>query len=215
MLKFKPKLMNNNLIIKVFFLLSVLFTSYACNKNTGDKADAATIGTDSTGLNIVYVDIDTLLSRYDLYQQRKKELEDQSKIAETALAGKIEAFQKRVARFQQDIAETQQRANNLAPVELKKLEEKFAAQQQNLGREEESLMQQRETVASELDNKLMTALNELQKNIDDYLSKFATEKGYDLVLKKGNNGSVMYGHKGLDITDEVAKGLNEGGKDKK
>lgn len=206
--------MNNNLSIKGFFLLFVIFTSYACNKNTGDQKDTAQTGIDSTRLNIVYLDIDTLLSRYDLYQQRKKELEDQSKIAETALAGKIEAFQKRVARFQQDIAATQQRANNLAPVELKKLEEKFAAQQQNLGREEESLMQQRETVASELDNKLVTALNELQKNIDDYLSKIAAEKGYDLVLKKGNNGSVMFGQKELDITEEVAKGLNEGTKAK-
>jgi len=207
--------MISNLNFTAIFSLFLILTFYSCDKNAANKVGTATSASDSTGLNIVYVDIDTLLSKYDLYQQRKKELEDQSKIAETALAGKIEAFQKRVARFQQDIAETQQRANNLAPVELKKLEEKFAVQQQNLGREEESLMQQRETVASELDNKLMTALNELQKNIDDYLNQVAVEKGYDFVLKKGNNGSVMYGNKGLDITEEVAKGLNENSKSKK
>lgn len=207
--------MIKNLSIKGIFSLLIILALYSCDQKTVNTAATTASAGDSASLHIVYVDIDTLLSKYDLYQQRKKELEDQSKIAETALAGKIEAFQKRVARFQQDIAATQQRANNLAPVELKKLEEKFAMQQQNLGKEEESLMQQRETVASELDNKLMVALQELQKNIDDYLNKVAAEKGYDFVLKKGSNGSVMYGNKGLDITEEVAKGLNESSNNKK
>ncbi len=41
---------------------------------------------------IVYIDIDTLLNKYNLYLDKKSELEGQSKTAEKALAGKIEAF---------------------------------------------------------------------------------------------------------------------------
>ena len=85
---------------------------------------------DSTGLNIVFIDLDTLLENYDLYLEKKGQLEEQSKSAEKALAGKIEAFQKRAQKFQAEVMEIQQKANTIAPVELKKLEEKFGKQQE-------------------------------------------------------------------------------------
>lgn len=67
------------------------------------------------------------------------------------MAGKIEAFQKRVAKFQQELAQIQQNAANIAPVDLKKMEEKYGQQQQNLAKEEEALMKQRDNAAMDLD----------------------------------------------------------------
>jgi len=193
--------------IFLFFTLSFLI---AC-KNGKENTQAINTTSNNTEVTekIVFVDLDTLLAKYDLYQTKKTELEEQSKSAEKALAGKIEAFQKRVAKFQQEVVEIQQKANTIAPVELKKLEEKFAKQQENLGKEEEALMRQRESAASDLDKKLMETQKELQKKIDDYLEKIAQEKGYSLVLMKGSGGSVMYGHSSIDITTETIKTLNE------
>jgi outer membrane protein len=182
----------------------------ACNKPaSSDAAPATTSSTDTNTDKIVFIDIDTLLSKYNLYLDKKAELEGQSKTAEKALAGKIEAFQKRLGKFQQDVVEIQQRANTIAPVELKKMEEKFGQQQQNLAKEEESLMKQRDNAAIELEDKLLETQKDLQKKIDDYLDKLAEEKGYDLVLMKGSSGSVMFGKASLDITLETVKRLNE------
>ena len=89
------------------------------------------------------------------------------------------------------------------------MEEKFGQQQQNLAKEEESLMKQRDNAAIELEGKLLETQKDLQKKIDDYLDKLAEEKGYDLVLMKGSTGSVMYGKATLDITEETVKRLNE------
>jgi outer membrane protein len=182
----------------------------ACNKPATTEATPTASTTTETGADkIVFIDIDTLLSKYNLYLDKKSELEGQSKTAEKALAGKIEAFQKRLGKFQQDVVEIQQKANTIAPIELKKMEEKFGQQQQNLAKEEESLMKQRDNAAIELEGKLLETQKDLQKKIDDYLDKLAEEKGYDLVLMKGSTGSVMYGKATLDITEETVKRLNE------
>jgi len=190
----------------VVFLTGILIS--ACNKPaTTDSAPAA--NTNAGGDKIVYIDIDTLISKYNLYIDKKSELEAQSKTAETALAGKIEAFQKRVGKFQQELAQIQQNAASIAPVELKKMEEKYGQQQQNLAKEEESLMKQRDNAAMDLDKKLQETQKDLQDKIDVYLSKIGEEKGYDFVLMKGAGGGVMFGRKALDITESTLKQLND------
>ena len=105
--------------------------------------------------------------------------------------------------------EIQQKANTIAPVELKKLEEKFAAQQQNLAKEEEALMKQRENSAMDLEKKLLETQKDLQEKLDLYLAKVAEQKGYEFVLMKGSGGSVMFGKNSLDITIETVDELNK------
>jgi outer membrane protein len=157
---------------------------------------------------IVYVDIDTLLSKSELYKVKKTELENQSKVAEKALAGKIQAFQTRLQQFQKEVADIQQKAPSIAPVELKKMEEQYAQKQMTLAKEEEALYTQRDNAALDLEKKLMVAQEDIKKNIDEYLEKLAKEKGYDLILIKGATGAVMYGNPRMDITNLVVQQLN-------
>ena len=189
----------------VFMVLLVLFSCKEQKVNVPPKTNAG----NAESLSIVYIDLDTLLEKYDLYKEKKEQLESQSKSAEQALGGKIDAFQKRAQKFQTEVMEIQQKANSIAPVELKKLEEKFGKQQESLAREEDALVKQRESVAIELEKKLLETQNEIQKTLDEYLAKIAKEKGYALILKKGNLGGVMYGDEGLDITLETAEALNK------
>ncbi len=194
----------------IWSLVLVVLTIASCKKE--DKVapmpsagDVPAVG----GVKIVYVNLDTLLEGYDLFQEQKKTLETQSTAAEKTISSKIEAFQKRLAKFQRDVYETQQRAQNIPPVELKALEEKFAAQQDNLATEEQSLMKQREEAAMALDKKLVELQAKLKSNIDNYLAKVAAEKGYDYVLIKGSAGGVLFGKEELDITKAAIQAINE------
>ncbi len=200
--------MNNSLKL-LTFIAFVGLVFLACNKPAQTTPTGSVSESDGSSLKVVYINIDTLLSKYNLYLDKKSDLEGQSKTAEKALAGKIEAFQRRLAKFQQEVVDIQQKANTIAPVELKKMEEKYAQQQQNLAKEEESLMKQRDNAAMDLDKQLQLTQKDLQDKIDDYLAKIAEEKGYDLVLMKGSTGSVMYGRATLDITEETVKRLND------
>ncbi|MBK9149512.1 MAG: hypothetical protein IPM26_00315 [Saprospiraceae bacterium] len=109
----------------VVMLLVLTVTLISCKQPSGEIANSGTQASEdkSAAPRIVFLNIDTLLSKYDLYLDKKKELEEQAKSAEKALAGKLEAFQRRIGKFQQEVAEIQQKANTIAPVELKKLEE--------------------------------------------------------------------------------------------
>ncbi|MBP6398416.1 MAG: OmpH family outer membrane protein [Saprospiraceae bacterium] len=194
----------------VALVLMGLTTLVSCKKE--EKAAALpTAGEVTTvgGVKIVYVNIDSLLEGYDLYQEQKKSLETQSSNAEKSIASKIEAFQKRLAKFQRDVYETQQKAQNIPPIELKALEQKFAAQQNNLATEEQSLMKQRDEAAQALDKSLNDLQAKLKSNIDNYLAKVAAEKGYDYVLIKGSAGGVLFGKDELDITKAAIAAMNE------
>ena len=140
----------------------VLMMLISCNGNkpvTPAANDNA--GASSANPKIVFVNIDTLLSRYNLYIDKKADLEAQSKVAEKSLAGKLEAFRRRAAQFQQEIAAIQQKANTIAPVELKRMEERYARQQQDLMKEEESLLKQRDNAALDLDKQLQETQKDL------------------------------------------------------
>ncbi|MBK8515779.1 MAG: OmpH family outer membrane protein [Saprospiraceae bacterium] len=200
-MNFKSKIVSSSFVLCLFYI--------SCNKPSEQANKVVAAAEGETSVKIVYINIDTLLSKYNLYLDKKSDLEAQSKVAEKSLAGKLEAFRKRAAKFQQDVAEIQQKANTIAPVELKKIEERYGRQQQDLVREEESLMKQRDNSALDLDKQLQATQKDLQEKIDVFLSKVADEKGYDLVLMKGSTGSVMYGRNTIDITDDTVKRLNE------
>lgn len=188
-------------------MMGILLIS--CDKPAQQSEQVSTNTNSDQVSRIVYIDIDTLLNKYDLYKDRKASLEEQSKAAESSLGSKIEAFQKRVAKLQQEFGQAQQNAANIAPIDLKKLEDKFNQQQQNLAKEEESLMKQRDNAARDLDSKLQVLQIDLQEKIDQHLEKVAEEKGYDFVLMRGSGGSVMFGRASLDITEETLTILND------
>ena len=91
---------------------------------------------------------------YDLYKERKAQLEAEGKKAEQNIGGKIQAFQKKIEAFQRKVMETQQKAQDIAPVELKKLESAFAQEQQKLAAEEASLAKQKDEAGLALEKKL-------------------------------------------------------------
>lgn len=194
-------------IFSMISMMGILLIS--CDKPAQQSEQVSTNTNSDQVSRIVYIDIDTLLNKYDLYKDRKASLEEQSKAAESSLGSKIEAFQKRVAKLQQEFGQAQQNAANIAPIDLKKLEDKFNQQQQNLAKEEESLMKQRDNAARDLDSKLQVLQIDLQEKIDQHLEKVAEEKGYDFVLMRGSGGSVMFGRASLDITEETLTILND------
>jgi outer membrane protein len=47
------------------------------------------------------------------------------------------------------------------------------------------------------------------KQINSYIEQYAKDNGYDLILGTTNEGSLRYGHKAIDITEDVTDALNK------
>lgn len=198
-------------IKNLLFLISALVVFSACNNpgSTGVQTGNVEKRVSHSSLNIVFIDLDTLLAKYDLYNESKATLEAQASIAEKEIGKQLESFQKRVETFQKEVMQIQQNADNIAPVELQKLSDKYAKQQKALENEEQSLLKQREEAARALETNLAELQADLKKSIDDYLEKIANERGYDFILSKGSVGGVLYGNQTLDITQEAIDAINK------
>lgn len=143
---------------------------------------------------IAYVHSDSLLSNYDFMKEIQKELGE--------LTEKYEKeYQNRAQGLQNEINDFQRTAQNLTVAQGQALEENLMKKQQNLRMYQEDLGRKLRTKEAELNN-------DLYKTISDYLKVYGDANNLQLVLTYSRGSDVLYANEGLEITNEVIKGLN-------
>lgn len=196
------------------FKLSTLATAVALvsvmascqnKENTPASGTATKTTTESVKNNepIVYVNSDSLLTKYEYFKDLKVKLDTKSKAAQTDLAAKQQAFQREVAQYQQQ--------QNTLPADQR------AATEQRLARKQQELQAYQQNAGAALQDEQAKEQETLYNKIADYLKVYAKDKGFKMVLtyQKGNS-AILYADPALDVTSEVIVGLNEGYKaDKK
>ena len=183
-------------------LVSVLT---ACgDKETKTDAPATKTSTTVTAEDkIVYVNSDSLLTKYQYAKDITAKMETKGKAAESDLVAKGQAFQREVQQYQAQ-------ANSLAA-------DQRAATEQRLQRKDQELKAYQQNAGAALQNENAKEQEALYNKIADYLKTYSKSKGYKMVLtySKGN-ANVLFADESLDVTNAVVKGLNDAyAKDKK
>jgi len=183
-------------------LVSVLT---ACGNK--DSKTEATPKTSSTAVaadeKIVYVNSDSLLTKYEYFKDIKSKMETKSKAAESDMAAKGQAFQREVQQYQQQ--------QNTLPADQR------AATEQRLARKQQELQAYQQNAGSALQNEQAKEQEALYNKVAEYLKGYAKTKGYKMVLtySKGNS-AILFADESLDVTSAVIVGLNAAyAKDKK
>jgi len=150
----------------------------------------------STSEKIVFVNSDSLLTKYQYFKDLKVKLDAKSKTAQTDLAAKQQAFQREVAQYQQQ--------QNTLPADQR------AATEERLGRKQQELQAYSQNAGAALQNEQATENEKLYDKVAHYLKSYAKGKGYKMVLtySKGNS-AILFADESLDVTSEVIVGLNE------
>lgn len=183
-------------------LVSVL-TACGDKESKTDTADTKTETAVTAADKIVYVNSDTLLSKYQYAKDITAKMESKGKAAESDLVAKGQAFQREVQQYQAQ-------ANSLAA-------DQRAATEQRLQRKDQELKAYQQNAGAALQNENAKEQEALYNKIADYLKTYSKSKGYKMVLtySKGN-ANVLFADESLDVTNAVVKGLNEAyAKDKK
>jgi len=184
-------------------LVSVM-ASCQNKENASTSGTAAKTSTASVKDNepIVYVNSDSLLTKYEYFKDLKVKLDAKSKAAQTDLGSKQQAFQREVAQYQQQ--------QNTLPADQR------ASTEERLSRKQQELQTYQQNAGAALQNEQATEQEKLYNKIADYLKIYAKEKGFKMVLtyQKGNS-AILYADPALDVTSEVIVGLNEGYKSDK
>ncbi|WP_448703012.1 OmpH family outer membrane protein [Mucilaginibacter sp. AW1-3] len=189
------KLVSN--FTKLAVAVAIAATVTACNNQpkTDTKASAPAVATPEKA-EVVYVNQDTLLSKYDYAKDMRSRLEAKGKTAQADLQSKGEAFQREYIDYQKT-------AGTLSA-------DQRAATEQRLQRKNQELQAYKENATAQFQNDQAGEGNKLYDKIADFTKAYAKEKGYKLVLTFSKaNPTVLYGDPSLDVTADVIKRLND------
>ncbi|WP_316736377.1 OmpH family outer membrane protein [Pedobacter aquatilis] len=182
------------------FATAALITAFsACQnkdaKSTETKKTDSTTTAASADEKIVFVNSDSLLTKYDYFKDLKVKFEGKSKNAQADMQAKGQAFQREVNQYQQS-------AQTLSADQRKSTEERLARKQQEL-------QTYQQNAGGALQNEQAVENEKLYDKVAAYLKVYAKDKGYKMVLtySKGNS-AILFADESLDVTAEVIKGLN-------
>ncbi len=191
-----------NLILLVGLVLLYVFHFTGIGAKGGKSlanADAkAPVAVSEGGLKVAYINTDSLMEKYQYAKDVEKQLKDFQTAKENSYKQQMTQFQKDYQAYVQSGGEgltlTQQQAKE------KELNDR-AQRLQSLEAEYAQQIQER-------------TLNE-SKRMTDAIYNFIREynaqnQQFDLILARSYTSSpILYGNEGMDITEEIIKGLNE------
>lgn len=190
--------LNVILIIAVAVLFVFQFTSFSLKtEEAGQKEETRQLPEEIEGqLNVAYVNIDSLLSGYDMYLDKQEEFVEEQTNSQAEL-------QSRSRELQEEVQSLQEKVNKGLITRAK-----ARMIQQNLGQKEQQLYQLRSSMSSELAEKEQIIYRQVLDNVMNYLDEYAKENGYHYILSFSFGGPILYTDERLEVTQEVLKGLN-------
>ncbi len=180
----------------VLFIAVALLYIDRFSGNSGAKEQNSQVSTGSNG-DIVYINIDSLLNSYDLYNELKTSLIQEQQNLEASLNSKSKAYQRKAMEFQQKVEKrlvTQAQAEEM---------------QQQLMNEQQSLLQLKDQLTMQLAEKEQTMNKQIFDRVTSYLKKYNKDGKHKIILGNTMGSNVLEADSNLDITNAALKGLNE------
>lgn len=181
----------------LFFAAIAALSMTACNKSGSNSADNGAEAEEGTGARIAYVELDTLMSQYQLYKDYSELLNRKGNNIQKTLAKKQRTLEQHAAAMQ------------------KKYENNGFTTRDELERAQNNIQKEQNELA-ELADRLNQDFNEEQARINDeardsiqaFLKVYNKTKNYDYVMVKAGD-NLLIANPRYDITNDVVKGLNK------
>lgn len=177
-------------------ILSVLAVGCTDGKSTKDTPATTTEGVSASSA-VAYVQLDSLITKYDMYVELRASYEEKAKKAEAELTSKGRSLERDVMDYQEKVQK-----GLITRAQAQTLEEELTKKQQ-------SFMQQRDKVMAEMGEEEQVMLNQIQHSITEYLKEFNADLRYGLILSTSGGTPVLNADPKLNITVEVLGGLNK------
>ncbi len=187
-----------NLSIGLFAVLflavvGLYFLHFTGNKKS--KTSDASVNELPAG-GIAYVNIDSVIFRFDMFSDRREELVTKQKSAEAELNSKGTQYEKGVRDYQDKVNK-----GLVTRATAAQMEQALTQQQQELL-----------TLRDNLQSNLMEEEQVMNRQILEYITNFLEENkstyNYQFILGKSFGSVVLYGDTGLDITQKVLDAIN-------
>ncbi|MEM6398085.1 MAG: OmpH family outer membrane protein [Bacteroidota bacterium] len=190
----------------LFSILAIILSSAvsSCQNNgdasgneastTGENAVETVSSTPKSGLNIVFIDGDSLQNGYAALKQEFERLEENLRAAEANHQGRVRSLQNEFESLQNQIQRGELSQNRIAQEE------------QRLQRRQQEILQQQQLSASAIQQEQMDINAQFSDEVETILESLKAENGYDFVFSKGIG--LLMADDAYDVTALVLDRLN-------
>ncbi|MFT3703353.1 MAG: OmpH family outer membrane protein [Agriterribacter sp.] len=146
-------------------------------------------------LRIAYVDTDSIDAKFEFYKGKTDAFEKKKEGLDRQLNGAYQQLDSRRIEFLK-------KGNAITQAEADAFKKEYDQQLQ-------FLENQRRKTEQEVQQEAMILRDDVFKKINDFLTGYSKERGYDYIFSYSRNASIfLYENGAFNITDEVIQGLN-------
>lgn len=182
--------------VLTFVAVIVLFILYFSDKK-GKGTGSAYVKPDGAALSIAFINSDTIMNQYKLFDDYEKKLEERKKQMESDMAIKAKKFEQDVADFQKKV-----QSYSISSDQAQKIEADLTLRQQQL-------LELKEKLTNELLEMEMAHQNDLFNKILETLKEYNKDKQYDYILGYSKGSGILYASEKHDITQPILEILNK------
>ena len=190
-----------NLILNIVSILAiaVLYVlHFADDSRHGSQPVSGDSQVSAVKGDIVFINLDSLVNQYDMYNDLNTELQSKASTIENELNKQSRAFENDVKSYQDKMQK-----GLLTLSQAQTTEQELAMREQQL----RQLAQQRQL---EMADETNVMYNKVMDAISTYVSNYNKDKQFALILTTtGATNTVLGGDQALNITEDILKGLNE------
>ncbi len=182
----------------ILFAVAAAISLTACQKSAEEAEETAeNTGAETTGLKIAYVEMDSLITQYQLYKDYEEELTRKGTNIQSTLAQKQRTLEQHAAAMQKKYE-----SNGFTT------RDELERAQNNIQAEQQQLQELADRLQTDFAQEQARVNQEARDSIQAFLRSYNKTKKYDYVLVKAGDNMLVANPK-MDITKEVIKGLNK------
>ena len=175
----------------------LMFAQCAGNNNAAPASAPAADAAGSSNMKIAFVEIDSLLTKYNFWNDVTEQMIKKEENIRTTLNEKAKKLEKDMAEFQRKYEN-----NGFASPER-------AQQEYNrIQKQQQDLQELQQKLTAELANEQQKNNLELRDSINSFINVYNKDKGYDLIISNAAMDNLIYGNPAFNITNEIIEGLN-------
>lgn len=176
---------------------ATVFFAACGSKNEEETTVETAQPVEATGLKIAYVELDTLMSQYQLYKDYSEVLTRKGNNIQKTLAQKQRALESHAASVQKKYESNEFTTRD----ELERA-------QASIEKEQRDLAELADRLQNEFAMEQARINEEARDSIQSFLKKYNKTKKYDYVMVKAGDNLLIANPK-YNITNDIVKGLNK------
>ena len=189
-----------NFIFKGILALAVALSFSQCANNQNNAAPAPAANNEevaNANLRIAFVEIDSLLTKYNFCKDLNELMLQKEENIRTTLNEKAKKLENEMREFERKVQN-----NGFTS------QERAQQEQQRILKQQQDLQELQQKLSDELAAENQKNNLELRDSISSFIKQYNKDKNFDLIISNSGLDNLLYAKKVLNITDEVVSGLN-------